>query len=244
MPQKLEDFLFKGTYPPIYDRNIAPQNWYSDYVLTYVERDVRQLINVQDLRTYHRFLQMCAARTGQILNLSSLANDCGISHNTAKAWISVLEASYIIFLISPHFNNYNKRLIKAPKLYFYDTGLVCMLMNIQTPDQLITHSIRGAIFETLIASELIKKRFNQGLLSNIYFWRDSQNHEVDFILEEGQKLIPIEVKSGQTITSDYFSGIKYWESLSLQKGNGKLIYAGQENLRRDNIDIIGWQDMD
>ncbi len=244
LPEKLEELLFKGFYPPIYDRNIAPETWYSDYVLTYVERDVRQLVNIQDLRTYHRFLQMCAARTGQILNLSSLASDCGITHNTAKAWISVLEASYIIFLVSPHFNNYNKRLIKSPKLYFYDTGLVCMLANIQQPEQLVTHSIRGALFETLIASELIKNRFNQGLLSNLYFWRDSQNHEVDFILEEGEKHIPIEVKSSQTIASDFFSGIHYWESLSQQKGLGKLIYAGNRNLQREGIDVIGWQDID
>lgn len=244
LPEKWEELLFKGFYPPIYDRNIMPQVWYSDYVLTYIERDVRQLINVQDLRTYHRFLQMCAARTGQILNLSSLANDCGISHNTAKSWISVLEASYVIFLISPHFNNYNKRLIKSPKLYFYDTGLVCLLANIQNAEQLMTHSIRGALFETLVASELMKKRFNQGLLSNLYFWRDSQNHEVDFILEEGEKLIPIEVKSGQTITNDYFSGIQYWESLSQQTGNGKLIYAGKQNLQRNGIDVVGWQHID
>jgi len=244
LPEKLEELLFKGSYPPVYDRNIAPQSWYGDYVLTYLERDIRQLINVQDLRTYHRFLQMCAARTGQMLNLSSLANDCGISHNTAKSWISVLEASYIVFLISPHFNNYNKRLVKSPKLYFYDTGLVCLLTNIQKAEQITTHSMRGALFETLVASELIKERFNQGRLSNLYFWRDSQNHEVDFILEEGEKLIPVEVKSGQTITNDYFSGIQYWESLSQQKGNGKLIYAGTQNFQRNNIDILGWQNMD
>lgn len=244
LSKNLEEVMFKGLYPPVYDRNIPPHTWYNDYILTYIERDVRQLINVQDLRAYHRFLQMCAARTGQILNLSSLANDCGITHNTAKSWISVLEASYVIFLVSPHFNNYNKRLIKSPKLYFYDTGLVCALMNIQEPQQLVTHSIRGALFETLVASEIIKNRFNQALLSNLYFWRDSQNHEVDFILEYGEKLVPIEVKSGQTITNHFFSGITYWESLSGQKGNGKLIYAGNQNFRRNDVDIICWENMD
>ncbi len=181
-PATVEKLLFSGCYPPIYDRKIPPSSWYSDYIMTYIERDVRQLVNVQDLRSFHRFLQMCAARSGQLLNLSSLANDCGITHNTAKAWISVLEASYVLFLLSPHHKNFNKRLIKAPKLYFYDTGLVCALMGIQQSEQLNIHPMRGALFKTWVVSELLKKRFNQGLLSNLYFWRDSQGHEVDILL--------------------------------------------------------------
>lgn len=240
----IEDLLFSGSYPPIYDRNIPPQSWYSDYVMTYVERDVRQLVNVQDLRTFHRFLQMCAVRTGQLLNLSSLANDCGITHNTAKAWISVLEASYILFLLPPHHRNYNKRLIKSPKLYFYDTGLACLLAGIQKPEQLITHPMRGALFETWIVSELMKKRFNQGLLSNLYFWCDSQKHEVDIIIENGDQLIPIEIKSGKTITEDYFTGLKYWQDLSKQTQNAFLIYAGEQNQKRLGFQIISWKNLD
>lgn len=244
LPDTLEELLFKGCYPPIYHRNISPQSWLSDYVMTYIERDVRQLINIQDLRTFHRFLQMCAARTGQILNLSSLANDCGITHNTAKAWISVLEASYIVFLLSPHYKNYNKRLIKSPKLYFIDTGLACLLAGIQHATQLISHSMRGALFETLVASELLKKRFNAGLLSNLYFWRDSQGHEIDLILEEGENLVPIEIKSGQTIASDYFSGIQYWRTLSKQSTEAWLVYAGDQNQNRDGIHLINWENID
>lgn len=241
-PTNVEVMLFSGFYPPIYDRNIPPQSWYSDYVMTYIERDVRQLINVQDLRVFHRFLQMCAARTGQLLNLSSLANDCGITHNTAKAWISVLEASYLVFLLSPHHRNFNKRLVKSPKLYFYDTGLACLLVGIQKAEQLITHSIRGAIFETFVVSELIKNRFNQGLLSNLYFWRDSQGHEIDILIEVGDSLIPVEIKAGQTITPDYFTNLQYWQTLA--KSTPWLIYAGKEKQKRNGIQVVGWQDVD
>ncbi|OGT67092.1 MAG: AAA family ATPase [Gammaproteobacteria bacterium RIFCSPHIGHO2_12_FULL_45_9] len=244
-PSNLEKMLFSGFYPPIYDRTISPQSWYSDYVMTYVERDVRQLVHVQDLRVFHRFLQMCAVRTGQLVNLSSIANDCGITHNTAKAWISVLEASYILFLLPPHHRNFNKRLTKSPKLYFYDTGLACTLAGIQAAEQLVTHPMRGALFETWVVSELIKRRFNQGLLSNLYFWRDAQGHEVDIILEEGNHLIPIEVKSGQTITSDYFSGLQYWLALNHDTPcPAWLIYGGTQEQKRANIHVIGWQAID
>lgn len=243
-PATIEELLFSGSYPPIYDRKIPPQSWYSDYVMTYVERDIRQLINVQDLRTFHRFLQMCAARVGQILNLSSLANDCGITHNTAKAWISVLEASYILFLLPPHYRNYNKRLIKSPKIYFYDTGLACLLSGIQQHEQLITHPMRGSLFENFVVSELIKKRFNQGLLSNLYFWCDSQKHEVDIIIENGDQLIPVEIKSGQTITEDYFTALKYWQKLSNQTQLAYLVYAGQQNQKRLGVQVITWKNLD
>jgi predicted AAA+ superfamily ATPase len=243
-PSQLENMLFTGFYPPIYDRNIPPQSWYSDYVMTYVERDIRQLIHIQDLRTFHRFLQMCAVRTGQLLNLSSLAGDCGITHNTAKAWISVLEASYIVFLLSPHFKNFNKRLVKSPKLYFYDTGLACLLAGIQTAEQLLTHPMRGALFETWVATELIKQRFNLGLLSNIYFWRDSQGHEIDFLIEQGERLIPLEVKAGKTIASDYFSGIEYWQHISGQNQAGYLIYAGNQTQMHKNIQVLPWNGFD
>ncbi len=243
-PTNVEQMLFNGFYPPIYDRNVPPQSWYGDYVMTYVERDVRQLIKVQDLHLFHRFLQMCAVRTGQLLNLSSLANDCGITHNTAKAWISVLEASYIVFLLLPHHRNYNKRLIKSPKIYFYDTGLACLLAGIQKAEQLTTHPMRGALFETWVASELIKNRFNQGLLSNLYFWRDSQGHEVDIIIENGDTLIPVEIKAGQTIAADYFTGLQYWQAMSHQTHPAWLIYAGNQEQKRTHVNVIGWKNID
>lgn len=242
-PQSLEDLLFNGLYPSIYQKKIPPNHWFSDYIMTYIERDVRQLINIQDLTTFRRFLQMCAMRTGQLLNLSSLASDCGITHNTAKAWISVLEASYILYLLPPHFKNFNKRLTKSPKLYFYDTGLACALMGIQHSAQLITHSHRGAIFETWVIGELIKQRYNKGLLSNLYFWRDSQGHEVDVIAELGEALLPVEIKSGQTITDDYFKGLAYWQKLNGALPLPWLVYAGNSSQTRRQAEIISWQNI-
>lgn len=242
-PLTLESLIFSGGYPAIYDRHIPPQLWHSDYVMTYIERDIRQLINIQDIHTFHRFIKMCAARTGQLLNLSSLANDCGITHNTAKAWISILEASYIVFLLSPHFKNFNKRLIKSPKLYFYDTGLACFLAGIQHADQLIMHPSRGALFETWVISELVKHRFNQGLPANLYFWRDSQGHEIDIIVENSNQLLPIEIKAGQTITSDYFQGLQYWQKLT-HTTKSWLIYAGNQNQQRTGTDVICWNNID
>ncbi len=241
-PSSVEDLLLNGLYPPVYDRNIPASSWYSDYILTYLERDVRQLLNVHDLRTFHSFVQMCAARTGQLLNLSSLASDCGITHNTAKSWISILEASYILHLLPPHHRNFKKRLIKSPKIYFYDTGLVCALLSIQKADQLKIHPIRGQLFETWAVSELIKHRFNHGLLSNLYFWRDSQGHEMDVIIENGDQLTPIEIKSGQTINPDYFSGMTYWRHLDPSDTQSYLVYAGDQQQVRSSCNVVGWRD--
>lgn len=240
-PKKLEDLLFKGLYPPIYDRKLEPQIWYGNYVNTYLERDVRQLINVRDLSTFQKFIRMCAARTGQLLNLSSLASDCGITHNTAKAWISVLEASYIVHLLQPHHKNFNKRLVKTPKLYFYDSGLAAWLQGIQSAEQLITHPARGALFETWVVSELIKYRFNTALTSNLYFWRDSTGNEVDVLIENADKLIPIEIKSGQTIASDFFDGLKKFSAMAKSDvPRSALIYGGLQNQKRENTDVISW----
>ena len=239
-PATIEELLFTGLYPPIYDRNILPTEWYNDYVMTYLERDIRQLINIKELSLFQRFLQMCAARTGQLLNLSSLGNDCGVSHNTAKAWLSVLEASYVLFLLQPHHQNFNKRLIKSPKLYFYDTGLVCTLLNLQNADQLKSHPIRGALFETWVVGELMKSRFNRGLPANIYFWRDSQGHEIDVLSDQGDQLIPIEIKAGQTVTANYFSTLNFWQTLTKQQTPGWLVYAGNESQKRKDVQIVNW----
>lgn len=184
-PRKIEVLLFRGLYPPLYDKRHDPPSWYANYALIYLERDVRQLINVRELGTFQRFIRMCAARTGQLLNLSSLANDCGITHNTAKAGVPVLEAGYIVFLLQPYYRNLNKRLVKTPKLYFYDPGLAAWLLGIQAVEQLVTHSMRGPLFETCVLSELLKKRNNRGLPANLYFWRDRAGNEVDVLCEEG-----------------------------------------------------------
>ena len=241
-PADLETAIYAGSYPPLYDRKVAPADWYPAYVATYVERDLHQLIQVRDLRTFQLFLRMCAARTGQLLNLSALANDCGITHNTAKAWLSVLEASYIVFFLQPHFRNFGKRLTKAPKLYFYDSGLVSWLLGIQSKNQITTHSLRGALFETWVVAEFIKGRFNRGLASNLYFWRDSTGNEVDVLAEQGELLIPVEIKSGRTVTVDYFSALNKWCGFAGEiSGAAHLVYAGDDSQQRGQVSVVPWR---
>lgn len=240
-PLTLESLLWTGMYPPIYDRKVSPTSWYSDYVMTYLERDVRQLLNVQDLHTFNRFVRMCAARTGQLLNLSSLASDCGISHNTAKAWLNILEGSYILFRLQPHHKNFNKRLIKSPKLYFYDTGLVCLLLGIENFNSLHHHPMRGALFETWVIGECIKYLYNKGVLPSIYFWRDSQGHEVDILIEKDRLLIPVEIKAGQTISTNYFTDLRYFQKLNSEENTAYLLYAGEERQIRSDVDVFDWR---
>lgn len=240
-PGDPETAMYSGYYPPLYDRDIAPADWLAGYVATYLERDLHQLIQVRDLNTFQLFLRMCAGRTGQLLNLSSLAADCGITHNTARAWISVLEASYILYLLPPHFRNFNKRLTKTPKLYFYDTGLACWLLGIQDANQLISHSLRGALFETWVISELIKTRFNSGLPSNLYFWRDSAGNEIDILIDQGERLAPVEVKSGKTVAADFFAALRKWSALAgAAAGPATLVYAGSEGQRRTDVTVLPW----
>lgn len=242
MPADLETAIYTGSYPPLYDRELSPADWYPGYVSTYVERDLHQLIQVRDLKSFQLFLRMCAARTGQLLNLSSLANDCGITHNTVKAWLSVLEASYIVFLLQPHYRNFNKRLIKSPKLYFYDTGLVSWLLGIQEQSQVMIHSLRGALFETWIVAELIKGRLNRGLQPNLYFWRDSTGNEVDVLAEQGEHLLPIEIKSGRTLTADSFAALNKWCRLAGDIASpGHLVYAGEDAQQRAQVTVTPWQ---
>lgn len=238
----LDSLLFSGLYPPLYDRDVKPPTWHANYILTYLERDVRQMVNVRDLTTFQRFLKMCAARNGQLLNLSSLANDCGITHNTAKAWISILEASYIVFLLTPHHKNFGKRLVKSPKLYFHDTGLAAYLLGIQNAEQFSIHSMRGALFEGFVISQLLKSRYNRGLASNLCFWRDSTGNEIDLIMEKGEKLEPLEIKSGQTITRDYFKGIDKWLVFAGETaGPARIVYGGKETQLRTGVEVIPWQ---
>jgi hypothetical protein len=239
-PASLDEMLFTGGYPPLYDRGLRPRDWLSAYVMAYVERDVRQLLKVQDLEIFQRFVRLCAGRSGQILHLTSLATDCGVTHHTAKAWISVLEASYIVFQLRPH-PNFSKRLIKAPKLYFYDTGLLCWLLGIQEPGQLATHPLRGNLFETLVVSELIKAYFNQGERAPLYFWRDSNGNEVDVIADAGGRLRPIEIKSGQTLNRDFFIGLERWLALAgSQAQSPVLVYGGAEDRVHRAVRVLPW----
>jgi hypothetical protein len=244
-PCDLNGMLFNGGYPPLYDRKLSPRFWFPAYVTAYVERDVRQLLQVQDLEAFQRFLRLCAGRSGQLLNLSSLANDCGITHNTAKAWISVLETSYILFLLRPHHANFRKRLVKSPKIYFYDTGLLCWLLGINEAAQLETHPLRGGIFETFVMSELKKVRLNRMVNTEFFFWRDSNGNEVDLIADHGGKMMPIEIKSGKTLNRDFFSGLERWTALAGDRAfDPTLVYGGNENLMRKGVRVFGWNSLE
>ena len=239
VPESPFAHVFRGGYPPIYDRGIKPTNWYAQYKQSYLERDVRQLVNVGDLGTFERFLRLAAGRSGQILNMESLGNDVGVSPVTVKRWISLLAASYVVFLLKPHSRNFNKRLIKTPKLYFYDTGLLCYLLGIRSNKDLELHSLQGAVFETYIISELYKSSFNAGVEPPMYYWRDSQGHEVDLLIEDGEKLFPVEIKSGQKVSSNMMSGLDYWRTLD-KSDTGMLIYGGAENYARNGIQVRSW----
>jgi predicted AAA+ superfamily ATPase len=238
----LSELLFKGLYPPLYDRKLAPPLWHAAYVSTYVERDLRQIINVKNLGVFQTFLKMCAARVGQLLNLSSLANDCGITHNTARNWISVLEASYVIFLLRPHFRNFGKRLVKSPKIYFFDTGLAAWLLNIQDSAHLAIHPQRGGLFESLIVAELLKSRYNRGLASNLYFWRNNLGDEIDLLIDRGSELTPVEIKSAETLNPDFFKGLRKWKKIAAVKDKPSfLVFGGERPMESGGISVVPWK---
>jgi len=237
----LDKILFTGMYPRIHDRGLDAREWYGGYLRTYVERDVRDVLRIGDLSAFQNFVRLCAGRSGALLNLSSLAADCGITHPTARAWISVLEASSLITLLRPHFRNFSKRIIKTPKLYFLDCGLLCYLLRIRNEEDLASHPLRGSIFETFILSEMYKVFAHSGEEPPLYFWRDQTGHEVDLIVDFGRNLIPVEIKSAKTVAPDFFNGLKYWMSL---KGNatrdGILVYGGEESQDREGIRVRAW----
>ncbi|MBI4880306.1 MAG: ATP-binding protein [Planctomycetes bacterium] len=237
----LMEVLFRGFYPRIHDKGLDPAHWLRDYFRTYVERDVRAIVNVGDLEALHRFTGLCAGRNGQLLNLSALASDCGVTHTTARRWLSVLEASFLVFLLRPHHQNFRKRLIRSPKLYFLDTGLLCYLLGIRSPAELHQHSSRGSIFASLVISELLKNYLHRGEEPRLFFWRDSTGHEVDVLIEEGRDLIPVEIKSGQTIASDFLSGLRRWLELAGRpKGPAALFYGGSRSLLLHGIPCCSW----
>lgn len=244
-PRSIEQLLFGGLYPPIHDRRLEPSRWHANYVQTYLERDLRQVVNVRDLASFRVFLRLCAGRTGQLLNLSGLAADCGITHNTAKAWLSVLEASFIVVLLRPHFRNFGKRLVKTPKLYFVDPGLAAWLLEIRSEEQLIAHPLRGALFETWAIAELLKGRANAALASNLYFWRDRAGREVDCVLDRGTTLVPIEVKAGQTLASDYFDALARFAALAGElAAPGWIVYGGSRVEKRSAATALPWRSID
>lgn len=234
--------IFKGMYPPIYDRKIPPTDFYNNYIQTYVERDVRKIKNIGNLSDFRRFLSLCAGRVGQLLNLNSLATECGVSLNTTKSWISILEASYILYRLQPHHKNFNKRLVKRPKLYFYDTGLACNLLRIKSKEDLDIHFARGNLFENFILNELLKNRWNKGEHSDLYFWRDKHGKEIDCILEKSNELLAIEIKAGKTYRIDFFKNLDYWRKISGKKAESTyVIYAGDESDKHAKGTLLSWK---
>lgn len=247
-PTDLYSTLWQGAYPRIYDREIPAQQWLSDYVTTYVQRDVRQVINVGDLQSFSNFLKLCAGRTGSEINLSSLGNDAGVSHNTVRAWLSILETSYIIHRLPAWHANIRKQLVKAPKLHFFDSGLVCNLLGIQTPAQLTHHPLRGAIFESWVTAELYKAHIHVGQRPNMFHYRESRGPEIDLLIEAGQRLHAIEIKSGATASADFFRHVQHFAE-RMQRANSSLVvnnhvvYGGEVSQKRSNGQIISWLEL-
>ncbi len=238
LPKTIHEKLFKGFYPPLYDKPFEIQKWFLNYIRTYIERDVRQLRSIENLVVFERFIKLCAGRVGQLLNKNALATEVGVDSKTIESWIGVLEASFILFRLQPHHSNFNKRVVKMPKLYFYDVGLASALLGVQNADQLDLHPFKGSLFENMVVVELLKQRLNKGKSNNLYFWRNNKGNEIDVLIDNFDELIPIEIKSGKTITNEYFKGLKYWNKLTGYIG-GKVIYGGEDYQKRShNFEVI------
>lgn len=236
--------MLTGLYPALYDREVTPYDWYTNYITSYLERDIRSVLNVKDLGQFQIFLKLCASRTGNLLNLSELAHDCGISHNTARSWLSILETSGIVYLLRPYYKNFGKRLVKSPKLYFMDSGLAARILNIKTAEDLFLHPNRGNLFESFIIAELIKTHLNAGMEPTIYFWRDNSGTEIDVVLEHGTSLMAAEIKSGKTFSPAYTDAfklrIKYYQT---KPDSCSVIYAGNIRARINDIAVIPWNEI-
>lgn len=229
LPENIDTQIFTGFYPRIYDKHIDPVDYYPSYIQTYVERDVRDILNVTDLSKFIKFIRLCAGRIGQILNMTSLANETGIAASTAEGWLSVLEASYICYRLQPNFNNFNKRLIKSPKLYFYDTGLACSLLGLTAASQLETFYMRGALFENLVINQHVKDALNMGRTPDLTFWRDSQGNEIDLISTINGQMTAYEIKSSATFKPDFFKTLEHWGKLSDTPADRlNVVYAGED----------------
>ena len=239
---KFEEYLVKGFYPRIYDKELNHTDWLMDYILNYVERDVRQLINLPDADTFSQFVSICAGRIGQTVNFSDVGALIGVSYQTVKRWLSILKTSYLMYTLRPYHKNYNKRVVKAPKLYFYDTGLACALLNIKTPEEYHLHFAKGALFENFVVNEVLKKYYNRGKRPNLYFWRTQSGHEVDLIIDGGKEMYPIEIKASRTIHSQFFKGLHYFNQLTGNPmSNSFLIYGGDDLQHRTHATVLGWK---
>lgn len=225
------ELLVRGAYPGLYKEAIDPNTWYANYIRTYIERDVRLVKNINNLLTFERFVRLCAGRVGQLLNMQSLAIEVGVDAKTINTWMGILEMTFVAFRLQPYHKNFNKRLVKMPKLYFYDTGLAAALLGIENSQQLELNPFRGALFENFVILDLIKQRFNQAKSSNLFFWRDSAGNELDILIDQAVRLIPVEIKSGQTVTPAFFKGLNYWQKLTGEEG-GYVIYGGNQMEKR------------
>lgn len=244
LPNSIDEWLFTGGFPRIYDKDIHPSDYFPSYIQTYIERDIRTMRNVGNLSLFVKFLKLCAARIGQLLNVQALANECGISVATANAWLSILETSYVIFMLRPYHNNFNKRLVKSPKLYFFDTGLAASLLGLTDSSQMTMHYLRGELFENMVIAEKAKNYYAQGLEPQMYFWRDSNQNEVDLLTEDGMQLRAFEIKSSATINADFFKGLKRFADISsLQPENLNVVYGGDNNLTTLQGNYVSWRSL-
>jgi predicted AAA+ superfamily ATPase len=243
----LEQRLWRGGFPALYAahrQDVQPTQWFAAYVATYIERDVRQVLNVGNLLTFQRFVSMCAARSGQLLNLHSLASDCGISQPTARHWLTVLQASHLVALLPPHHRNFGKRLVKTPKLYFLDSGLLCHLLRITSADDLYAHAMRGAVFETWVVAETLKHRHNRGLPPDLYFWRDNHGLEIDLVFEHVSRLHAVECKSGTTYSPSWLGPVRRWRGLvGKEAADPLLVYGGDAGHRGADHEVMSWREI-
>lgn len=246
LPEEIEEVLYRGLYPAIYTKGIPADRLYGQYIKTYIERDVRELTHVGDLALFQTFLIMCAERVGQLINFSELARECHVSDQTIRRWLTILEASYIVYLLHPYEKTLSKRFIKSAKLFFFDPGIVCHLLKLTQTD-LITNQKRGQLFEAFVIAELLKGFYNTGNDPRLYFWRDQAQHEVDCIIDYGTHLIALEIKASRTISASFFSGLAYWETITAKKDQKKesyVIYGGKEKRVPGYKNVINWQDVE
>lgn len=237
-------WIYKGFYPGIYDKNIDPKDFYPAYFETYIQRDVRQIQNIRDLDLFTNFVRLLAGRTGQILDFTSISNDTGVSVNTIKGWLTVLQVSHLIFKLQPYYKNQNKRIIKSPKIYFTDPGIISFLLNINSPDQVSNHYLKGGLFENLIIAEILKDRYNKGMTPNLYYYRDNNKNEIDLIIEGAEKLDIIEIKSGQTFSQEFLKSLIFWDKNFREiKSDRYLIYGGTISQNYQNVRILSWRDI-
>jgi len=243
-PARASDYIFKGSYPRIYDENHEPSDWYLNYIETYIERDLKEFVNVLDLDNFRRFLALAASMCGQLINLSEIGGVLGISHNTAKAWLAALEQSYLVFRLQPYHRNFRKRVVKTPKLYFYDTGLACALLRLRDPDMLDTHHFYGALFENMVITDLRKQALHAEGVADHFFWRDHKGREVDCIIEDRGRVKAIEVKAAKTLKPEFFRALTYFRELAdIKPSDAMLVNGGDECRTHRGMPALPWTEL-